>query len=39
MGLPELYLAIDGYREANQSNANEPLTKNELKDMMERYPD
>lgn len=40
MGLPELYLAIEGYIEANSAqDKNAPLTKDELHDMMERYPD
>ena len=39
MGLPELYLAIDGYKEANTNEESQPLSKDELFDLMERYPD
>ena len=38
MGLPELYLAIDGYVEAN-STGQKPFTRDDLQDLMERYPD
>lgn len=39
MGLPELYFAIDGYVEANVVQQQGPLLKDELQDLMERYPD
>jgi hypothetical protein len=39
MSLRELFLAIDGYREANMGEENKPFTKDELQDLMERYPD
>lgn len=39
MGLPELYLAIEGYIDANTTQTQGPLLKDELNDIMERYPD
>lgn len=39
MGLPELYFAMEGYVEANSIEQNTPLLKDELQDLMERYPD
>ena len=40
MGLPELYFAIEGYVEANStSDQIVPLLRDELQDLMERYPD
>lgn len=39
MGLPELYRAIEGYKEANTTEESGPLLKEELHDLMERYPD
>ena len=39
MSLNELYLAIDGYREANMTEEQKPFGKDDLKDLMERYPD
>jgi len=38
MGLQELFIALDGYTEAN-SIEEKPLTQNELEDLMLRYPD
>tara|TARA_R100001369_G_scaffold81468_1_gene112465 strand:+ start:117 stop:302 length:186 start_codon:yes stop_codon:yes gene_type:complete len=38
MGLPELYLAIDGYIEANDTG-QKSFGKDDLQDLMERYPD
>ncbi len=38
MGLPELYLAIDGYVEANNMG-QKPFGKDDLQELMERYPD
>ena len=39
MGLPELYAAIDGFMEFNGAKDDAPLGKDELKEMMELYPD
>jgi len=39
MGFPELYLAIEGYTEANRSETEKPVTKDEVRNMMELYPD
>ena len=39
MGLPELYLAIEGYMEFNSSQKDKPMNKDELEDLMELYPD
>lgn len=39
MGLPELYLAIEGYIQANTVEKSTPLSRDELQDLMERYPD
>jgi len=39
MGLPELYLAIEGYIDTNSSTKDSPVLADELKDLMERYPD
>ena len=40
MGLPELYLAIEGYTEANAVDETQtPLSRDEMEDLMERYPD
>ena len=38
MGLQELFIALDGYSEAN-SIEEKPLTQDELEDLMIRYPD
>tara|TARA_Y100001938_G_scaffold19419_2_gene24295 strand:- start:2469 stop:2627 length:159 start_codon:yes stop_codon:yes gene_type:complete len=41
MGMPELMIAVDGFTEFNSGGKQESnaLTKDELHDMMERYPD
>ena len=40
MGMPELMLAIDGFSEFNgNNNSDKPLRRDELQDMMERFPD
>ena len=40
MGLPELYLAIDGYKEANAvDDTQNPLSRDEMEELMERFPD
>jgi uncharacterized phage protein (TIGR02216 family) len=35
----EFYAALRGFQEFNGANENKPLTKDELNDLMERYPD
>ena len=35
----ELYAAMQGFQEFHGVENNQPLTKDELHDMMERYPD
>tara|TARA_R100000988_G_scaffold84974_1_gene47910 strand:+ start:414 stop:575 length:162 start_codon:yes stop_codon:yes gene_type:complete len=42
MGMPELMMAIDGFSEfhgGGEDKKDGPLTRSELDDMMERYPD
>ena len=39
MSFPELYLAIEGFAEFHSGGKPPPLTKGELEDMMEMYPD
>ena len=39
MSLKELMYAIDGFIEFNGNNKSKPLTKNELNELMELYPD
>ena len=39
MTMIEFHLACDGFAKFNGADQNAPLTKNELKDLMERYPD
>lgn len=39
MSLPELYAAIDGVAEYSGSRKEKPLSRDELQDLMERYPD
>ena len=40
MGLPELMVASDGFTEFNGgSQSDGHLSRHELRDMMERYPD
>jgi uncharacterized phage protein (TIGR02216 family) len=39
MGLPELYAAIEGFYEFNGSHEEKPMDRNELKELMELYPD
>lgn len=40
MSLFELYSAIHGFAEFNSAGSGpEPLSRNELADLMERYPD
>ena len=39
MTLEELYLAIDGFAEFHSGGKARPLDRDELEDLMERYPD
>jgi hypothetical protein len=39
MGLKELYLAIEGYAEVNSDSNNVPMSRDELKELMELHPD
>lgn len=39
MSLYEFMRAIDGFIEFNGSSQDAPLQKDELQDLMERYPD
>ena len=39
MSFEEFYLAIDGFAEFHAGGKPPPLLKNELEDLMERYPD
>ena len=39
MGFPELYLAIDGYAEANMQEQSKPASRDDVKEFMELYPD
>jgi hypothetical protein len=39
MGIPEFYLAIEGFSDFHSSGTPPPLSKDELDDLMERYPD
>tara|TARA_B100001093_G_scaffold345416_1_gene330110 strand:- start:1099 stop:1269 length:171 start_codon:yes stop_codon:yes gene_type:complete len=39
MSLVEFYAALDGFAEFYSSGKPPPLNKNELQDLMERYPD
>tara|TARA_R110000824_G_scaffold69136_6_gene178087 strand:+ start:1756 stop:1875 length:120 start_codon:yes stop_codon:yes gene_type:complete len=39
MGFPELYLAIEGYTEANTVKTEKPMTRDDLGELMELYPD
>ena len=35
----ELFSAIEGFKEFNTDQSKKPLSKDELMDLMERYPD
>jgi hypothetical protein len=35
----EIYLSISGFKEFHAVDKNEPMTRNELNDLMELYPD
>ena len=39
MSIQEFYSAINGFAEFHSSGPPPPLTKSELDDLMERYPD
>ena len=39
MSLPELFLAIDGFKEFHVGKKDRPMSKDELKELMELYPD
>ena len=39
MSFPEFFAAITGFAEFHSDGKPPPLTKNELEDLMERYPD
>lgn len=39
MSLKEFYSACDGLQEYNSSGDHKPLTRNELEELMELYPD
>lgn len=39
MSLPELYAAFEGFSEFHSGGQPPPLSRNELQDLMERYPD
>ena len=35
----ELYAAVEGFLEFNTTNSSQPMTRDELDDLMELYPD
>lgn len=39
MSVPEVTAAIEGFMEFNGANTDQPMQKDELKDLMELYPD
>ena len=39
MSMIELFSAIEGFKEFNTDQTKKPLSKDELMDLMERYPD
>ena len=39
MSMIELFSAIEGFKEFNTDQSKKPLSKDELMDLMERYPD
>ena len=39
MSFPELYAAFEGFSEFHSGGKPPPLSKGELEDLMERYPD
>ena len=39
MSIYEFYSALEGFKEFNTDQSKKPLTQNQLRDLMERYPD
>tara|TARA_R100000329_G_C7518010_1_gene182630 strand:- start:443 stop:613 length:171 start_codon:yes stop_codon:yes gene_type:complete len=39
MSFPEFYSAVEGFAEFHSGGKPPPLSKGELEDLMERYPD
>tara|TARA_R110002110_G_scaffold235272_2_gene451296 strand:- start:18 stop:215 length:198 start_codon:yes stop_codon:yes gene_type:complete len=39
MSLPELYMAIEGFKDFHATEQEGPMTKEELHELMELYPD
>ena len=39
MSIYEFYSALEGFKEFNTDQSKKPLTKAQLEDLMERYPD
>jgi len=39
MSPQEIYIVIEGFMEFNGQEQKQPMTRNELKDLMELYPD
>lgn len=39
MSFDEFYLAVDGFAEFHGAEEKQGMTKDDLKDLMERYPD
>ena len=39
MSFPEFYAAVEGFAEIHSGGEPPPLSRNELEDLMERYPD
>lgn len=39
LSIPEIHLAIDGFIEFNGGEKETPMQKDELKELMELYPD
>jgi uncharacterized phage protein (TIGR02216 family) len=39
MSIKEVTLVIEGFREYNTGKKSAPMTRDDLEDLMERYPD
>lgn len=39
MSIKEVTMAIDGFREYNTGKTSNPMSRNELEELKERYPD
>ena len=39
MSIPEITLAINGFKEYNTGKRSDPMSKSELEKLKERYPD